>query len=152
LKSHHLTALRDMTGDSRDDALLLDEMAVNARAYITPFSWCPPIAEEYLGDGVGGIVAIFLFVFSRKIKSSDTQLWVVVGDVPSAYLVVESGDSPIDALNTYCGLMDDWIANVRANGDGSEVFPVTAARTKSNADSLETRLKFIREELIERSE
>ncbi len=42
----------------------------------------------------------------------------IVGDV------VEMDDSPADAMERYCGLMEDWIAAVRDGTSLQDVFPV----------------------------
>ncbi len=145
-----LTPVDIMQGEDEKDTQLLREMSIRARDYVTSFHWCPPITGMYLGDGVGYIVAIFLFEFDRKIDGTDDKLWVVVGDLPSAYMVVGPNDFPQEALERYCLLMEDWIAVVRGNGDFDRVYPVDAPRTKKNADLLESRLAFLRREIIPR--
>src|SRR5688572_15136850 len=95
-------------GEDAEDTALLSAMAREARTYITSFDWCPPILQSYLAYGVGGVAAIFLFQFAEKIGGTDQELWVVVGDLPSAYLVVIPEDSPKSALGRYCELMDEW--------------------------------------------
>jgi hypothetical protein len=142
--------LPDIVGDDDADTALLLQMAEAARNYITSFDWCPPINAIHLASGVGGLVAVFLFEFSRKIQQTDDHLWVVVGDLPTAYLVVEPEDSPSQALERYCDLMEEWIAAVRDTGKLSEVFPVTAESTPENANALEKRIAFLLAEIIPR--
>lgn len=142
--------LPDIMGDDAADTASLREMATSARDYITSFNWCPPINAGYLASGVGGIVAIFLFEFTSKIQDTDDRLWVIVGDLPSAYLVVEPGDSPPDALERYCSLMEDWIAAIRDSTPLDKAFPVAAEPTSENAESLERRVAFLLAEIIPR--
>jgi hypothetical protein len=63
-------------------------------------------------------------------------------------MIVSPDDFPQQALETYCLLMEDWIAAVRNNGDFNEVYPVSAPRTAENADALESRLGYLREHII----
>lgn len=140
----------DISGDDADDTASLLDMARSAREYITSFAWCPPIEAMYLAHGVGGVLAVFFVEFPRKIKGTDDKLWIVVGDLPSAYLVVEPDDSGADALERYCGLMEDWIAAVRDGADLNNVYPVTAEPTRENADSLERRVAFLLAEISPR--
>lgn len=79
----------------------------------------------YLAHSVGGVVAVFFAEFPRKIKGTDDKLWIVVGDLRSAYLVVEPDDSPAAALERYRGLMEDWIAAVRDGADLSNAYLVS---------------------------
>lgn len=140
----------DITGDDDEDTASLREMAISAREYIASFSWCPPIKSMYLAYGVGGIVALFLAEFSRKIQETDDKLWIVVGDLPSAYLVVEPDDSPTQTLERYSELMEEWIAAVRDGRSLRDVYPVSAEPTPENADLLERRIAFLLAEIIPR--
>lgn len=142
--------LPDIVGDDAADTALLRAMAKSARDYITSFNWCPPIRVSYLASGVGGIVAIFLFEFTSKIQDTDDRLWVIVGDLPSAYLVVEPVDSPQRALERYCELMEDWIAGIRDLTPLGKAFPVAAEPTPENAELLERRIAFLLAEIIPR--
>jgi hypothetical protein len=150
LSTQGFQRLPDVVGDDEADTALLLQMAKSARDYITSFDWCPPINAIHLASGVGGLVAVFLFGFDRKIQGTDDQLWVIVGDLPTAYLVVEPKDSPAQALERYCELMEEWIAAVRDAGELSEVFPVSTEPTPENAESLEKRIAFLLAEMIPR--
>jgi hypothetical protein len=142
--------ISDIAGDSVDDTTLLREMAANARQYLRSFRWCPKIDAIYLAVGVGGIVAIFYCELREKIGNSDDDaLWVVVGDIPSAYLVVEPDDSATEALGRYCDMMEAWAFAVEASTPLAEVFPIEAKPTYDNARSLRERVAFIRSEILD---
>ncbi|HEX4145450.1 MAG TPA: hypothetical protein VHY91_18235 [Pirellulales bacterium] len=147
-----VTSIDQLTGEDELDAELLREMARNAKEYLESFDWCPPIAEGFFGCGVGGILAVFLFRLAAKIGDSDDRLWVVVGDVPSAYLVTEHATDPPSALSVYCDLMDQWTRAVVRGSPLDDVFPVAAHPTLENATTLTSRTKFIREEIIPKCE
>lgn len=137
----------DIRGDSQEDTKLLRDMAKEARTYLNQFSWCPPIRKVYLAAGIGGIVAIFLVEFSRSINGIDDRLWVINGDIPSAYLVTEAGETPQEALHTYYDLMQEWVDAIKKGFDLASVFPVAAKPTLDNAVNLERRLNSLREEI-----
>jgi hypothetical protein len=137
-----------LKGDSAEDTALLKESATEARDYIQSFAWCPPIEEMYFADGVGGIVALFLVALTQKIQNTDDMLWVVVGDLPSAYMVVEDDETPPVALTKYCDLMEKWIDAVREPRMLADAFPVRADPTLENATLLKGRLEFLRREII----
>ena len=138
----------EIVGEDEEDTALLRKMATDACDYLSSFAWCPRIKEMYLAYGVGRVVAIFFVEFSEKIRGTDDKLWIVVGDLPNAYLVVEPSDNPADALTRYCELMEDWISAVQTTGDLLNVFPVTAAPTRENAENLRSRIEFLKKELI----
>lgn len=85
-------------GDDEQDVRLLRLMAAEAQEYIQNFSWCKSIREAYFGDGCGGVVALFFFRIEPSKPDVDEWLWVVVGDVPPAYLVIDESKTPSQAL------------------------------------------------------
>ncbi|MBX3484844.1 hypothetical protein [Phenylobacterium sp.] len=139
----------DLTGDDAEDSALLAEMARDAEAYIASHHWAPPIAQLFLGYGLGGVLALFLAHFSRPLPGGrDEWLWVAVGDLPPAYFVTDAAPTPGEALGVYCELMEDWADRVMAEEDLSEAFPVEVAPTREHAELLLGRVDFIRKKLI----
>jgi hypothetical protein len=137
-----------IVGDDAEETGLLQQMLQEATDYLKSFRWCPPIDRIYLGAGVGGVVAAFLSHFRERIRGTDEWLWVVVGDLPSAYLVTDQADNPVSALKVYCQLMDDWANAVLEGRPLDDVFPVEAKPTPDNAQSLLRRTSFIRTRLL----
>ncbi len=134
----------NIKGDSDEDTELLLSMADDARAYLQGMNWCPSLMRLYLAFGVGGVVAIFLAELDPKSEHQDRFLWIVVGDLPSAYLVADSA-TPGEALETYCALMADWIEAVEQGRSLDEVFPVAANPTAEVAAQLRRRVDFLKE-------
>jgi hypothetical protein len=78
------------------------------------------------------------------------MVWVVVGDVPPAYVVHEPGDSWQDALAGYVSEMQRWVDAVRVGQQpGDDIIPVNAPATTENAELLASRLGFIRTRLVD---
>ena len=139
-------------GEDPEDTELLRELAAEARAYMEAFEWCPKIESIHLALGVGGVVGVFLFQFDEVIEDDDDALWVVVGDLPSAYVIVEPDDDGISALSRYCELMEDWAFNVLKGHSLDDSFPVDVEATSEHADMLNSRIAFLRSEIIESPE
>ena len=137
-----------MQGESRRETKELRSMLAKAREYISSFNWCPDIAETYLGIGIGGVVAVFLFQFTQKINGTDGTLWVVVGDVPSAYMVTDQAPDARAALGVYCDLMEAWAKAVIEGKPTSNAYPVEAEPTTENAASLLSRIEFLRGRIL----
>ena len=140
--------IQEMQGDDQEDTEMLTKLSREADDYITSFRWCPIIKEKFFGFGVGYIVAVFLYHFDSQIKETDDWLWVIVGDLPSVYLVIDEATSPMEALERYCELMEDWANNIMSDNSIDECYPVQAAPTKENADLLLRRTRFIRRDFI----
>ena len=144
-----------MQGDDQEDTEKLAEMSKKADNYITSYRWCPDIKEKYFGFGVGGIFAVFLYRFALPLRwtngavtDMDDWLWVIVGDLPSAYLVVDDAPTPGLALGIYCVLMEDWANCILSDNSVENCFPVAASPTKEHAEMLLKRTSWIREEII----
>jgi hypothetical protein len=137
-----------MTEEDLEDVALLKDMAKEARQYLQSHDWCPPIRKLSLGYGVGGVVALFHAELAHAIDGTDDELWVAVGDLPSAYFVYEGNEDPGDALEQYCRLMEEWAMAVRRGSPVDECFPVDAPATVENAEALLSRIAFIRAELV----
>src|SRR5579863_4006108 len=97
--------LERMAGDDEEDTALLREMAERAENFLKSFSWCLAIRESFFGAGIGKIIAVFLFRISPLQSDVDEWLWVVVGDVPPAYLVTDHCKTPSEAIEGYIAEM-----------------------------------------------
>ena len=139
--------IAEMHGEDEAETSELEQLLREARAYLGSFAWCDAIEEEYFGIGIVPIVGVFLFRIRPK-GDGDDWLWVIVGDLPSAYLVTDRASSPALALEVYCELMDDWIQAVRRNEDMRNVFPISATPSADNADLLAKRIVFLRKKII----
>ena len=104
-----LMPIDKISGENKKDTRLLQEMAEQARQYLLAFNWCKAIQKGWFGWGVGGIAAVFLFEIEPAIPNVDNVLWVVVGDLPPAYMVTDEIPTPFsEALRTYVDLMGEW--------------------------------------------
>jgi hypothetical protein len=142
-----LSAIESAEGDDPEDTQLLRSMGKDAKKYLAAMPWCRRIREGYFGDGVGGVVAVFLFRIEPT-SNADEWVWVVNGDLPDAYFVTDRSPTASDALETYCELMSDWVDAVRSGGSLRDVFPVDAPATKEAAKSLAGIIEFLRSEIL----
>lgn len=137
----------EMKGEDEEDQALLTGMHEEATSFLRDFKWCRDIKEVYYGLGIGGVVAVFLFRIEAP-PEVDEWLWVVVGDLPTAYLVTDEAPTPVAALQVYSRLMRDWVDAVRRGGPMDEVYPVAAPATDENADMLARRLDYLKSDII----
>jgi hypothetical protein len=95
--------VQNMTGDDEQDTMLLHQMSREAEAYLRSFSWCGEVRSSFFGGGVGGVFAVFLFNIRPTRPEVGPWIWIVVGDIPSAYLPIEDAKSPAESRRT-CGV------------------------------------------------
>ncbi len=140
--------IEQILGEDAEDTRLLREMAAKAHHYISRFSWCLSVQEAYFGDGYGKLVAVFLFHIDPSRPDVDEWLWVVVGDLPSAYLVIDECKTPSQALERYIDVMSEWVELAKKGRSSEDVVPVNAPATPESARMLEGRLKVLSETIL----
>jgi hypothetical protein len=134
-----------------EEGPLLDLLAAEARTFVQSHPWAPPIQDLLLAYGVGGIIGLFLVRFTRALSGElegETELWVVVGDLPSACFETDITPTPALALKLYCAICEDWANAVLTGRDLSESYPIGVAPTREHAEMLMGRIEFVREKLI----
>ncbi len=138
----------EMRGDDEEDTHLLEEMREEAVNYLTSFRWCLQIIDSYFGLGVGGVVAVFLFRIEPGRENVDEWVWVVVGDLPPAYITVEDAPNPATALDGYIGAMQEWVDAASAGRTVDGLIPVNVPPTREYAEMLQSRLRFLDDEIL----
>lgn len=148
MKPEHYMLESDVKGDSGRDTMLLRQMTVDARLFLQSHSWCPPLDELWLTYGIGGVVGVFLAKLSVPIDGDVISLWIVVGDLPSAYLTMKYDAEPKEVLLNYCDLMEEWIEAVKKGENPSNVYPVHTEPTVHMANDLCSRIEYLRQEVV----
>ncbi len=149
MKKFGVVPAESMAGDSDEDTALLKKLFRSGADFLSRFPWCEKILSSYFGMGTGGIYAVFLFEVKDSASPQNKLYWVVVGDMPPAYLAQEDDiNSPDAALEVYVDWMEAWVDAVR-NGDSvADLMPVNAPPTLQNAAKLESRIEFLKENFL----
>lgn len=131
-------------GDDDQDTVLLRRMLIDAKQYISSFSWCEIVLDSYFGGGVGGIWGAFFFHIRPSRVGVDPWIWVVVGDIPSAYLPLSDCETPRDVFRTYVRGMRRWVEFARKAQPGTtsppDVPPVNLPATPYWAEQINQKL------------
>jgi hypothetical protein len=138
-----LVPMSELSGDD-EDASLLRRMSHEAEAYLRSFSWCKDVCRAYFGGGVGGVFAIFLFNIQASRQGVGAWMWIIVGDVPSAYLPLEDASTAKEAFTSYVRGMSKWVELARLGQSGTPdegVPPINVPPTPEWADKLERKLQ-----------
>ncbi|WP_374545526.1 hypothetical protein [Rhodoblastus sp.] len=143
-----IVPLDSMHGEDAEETEQLNALFQEAKAYLESFNWCYKVVAAYFGLGFANLIGIFLFEIIPTSKSVDSLVWVVVGDIPPAYLVVDNAPNPACALDAYIGEMSKWVNAVEAGLPVDNLIPVNVATTKENASRLHKRLQFLDREIV----
>jgi hypothetical protein len=138
-----------MESGAQVESIEVQELATRARSFVESFAWCERVTGCSLGFAIAGVLGVFrLELVPAQARGADPTVWVVVGDVPPAYLIFEDGDTWQDALRGYSEEMQRWVDAVRTGESLDDVIPVNVPATEEHADMLASRLKFIRDQLV----
>jgi hypothetical protein len=136
-----------------EDREVAKAMYGRARRFLESFAWCGGIEQGYVGILQSDIVAVFLFKIRPARPDVDEWLWVVVGDLPSAYLVCENSPDPVMALEGYIEEMSRWVDAVENGRPVDGLIPTRVDPTPKYAAMLKSRLgvldRYLRSELAE---
>jgi hypothetical protein len=138
-----LVPAASIVGDDEQDTVLLRKMSEDAKQYISSFPWCETILGSYFGGGVGGIFAVFFFHIRPSRFDVAPWIWIVVGDIPSAYLPITDCESPAEVFRSYIRGMNRWVELARKGQNGTPeqgVPPVNVPATPEWAERLNQRL------------
>ncbi|MEO6133932.1 MAG: hypothetical protein ABIP35_02190 [Ginsengibacter sp.] len=120
-----------------------------AKNYIEDFDWCVSTKKCWYDKdfGIYEKIGIFLFEIEPLNENVDDFIWVVVGDLPSVYLdkSIKTGQ---EALEQYCELMQEWADSVKSGNSLEECYPVPVDPTIENAELLNSRIAFVKRELL----
>jgi len=123
-------------------------LANQANEFLDTFSWAKDRKNIWVAYFVPTVIGIFLVELDPKGRDVDQFIWVIVGDLPPAYLSPVYAKSPKDALGGYTGEMSAW-ADAVASGESTEdLIPVNAAPTSANVEMLRGRIKFLAREIF----
>jgi hypothetical protein len=125
------------------------EFAAEAESFVASQRWCRRVSGVRLAWAVAGVLGVFQVDLVAAETGVDPTLWVVVGDIPPAYLVLDETPTWREALQGYVAEMSRWVHAVRNGLPLDDVIPVAAEPSQEHAEMLAGRLAFIETEIIE---
>lgn len=134
--------------ENAEEFRLLRHMAQQAEDYLQGFNWCKSIREAYFGSGYGGIVAVFFFRIVPSKPQMDEWFWIIVGDLPPAWLPTDRGKTPSEALENYIWEMTRWVHFAKRGRIPDDGIPVNLPPNWKNAEALEDKLKVLRKAVV----
>ncbi|MDD4968141.1 MAG: DUF4826 family protein [Paludibacter sp.] len=124
-------------------------LSIEAQKYLNSFVWCNKILNGWLVKDWGYMLCIFYFEIDSVPQSgADKFVWIIVGDLPSAYIDIESAHNELEAFEVYVFLMEEWITNVEQGKSVDDCFPINVKPSKKHANMLSNRVKIIKSDFI----
>lgn len=155
ISTQNMTKVEDIPSSTLNSRKDLAEMAKEAAEFLQWHRWCKAVQQGYLVQGWVGILGIFYFEIVPTSAAVDDALWVIVGDIPPAYIDCLGSPNAVSALEDYLYSMQEWVDHVRAKHSVGNLIPVYRRHSFVRVDPspdyaklLETRLQFIRDNVL----
>jgi len=127
----------------------LARLASEALGYLTSHRWCARIEHGWLDRAWEGILGVFYFeLVPTEGTEADRDVWVIVGDIPPAYIDSQECRNGAQALRAYAAAMRDWVDHVRLGLPIDDLIPVNVPAEIEFAELLSARITFIELELL----
>ena len=124
-------------------------LAAEARTFLSSQAWVTAVRGGRLAYAIPAVLGVFQFDIDAAREDIPSPIWVVAGDLPSAYLPCEDLPTWEEALDGYVWEMQRWVDAVHAGESIEELIPTGVAPTREYADLLGRRLDFLRHEILE---
>jgi hypothetical protein len=124
------------------------ELAAAMDAFLGGFSWARRTGNAWVGLCIPAVLGLFLVELDPPSDDIDRSTWVIVGDLPPAYISPEFASSPREALEAYIAEMSAWVEAVEKGEPVDDLIPVNGAATPANAAALKSRLSFIENKIL----
>jgi hypothetical protein len=135
--------ISDMEGEDEEETRELWKMLEEATLYLESQRWCIRIKERRFGVGIGHVIAVFLFNVEPSDEHVDNWTWVIVGDLPPAYISPDFATTPKEALLGYIVEMRRWVFAVVNGIPVDDLIPVNVPPSLEAAKELGGRLDFL---------
>lgn len=140
--------INDLASSRLEHVDELVALSNRAKAFLESHPWCKRIVRGMFDRGWGYIIAVFYFTIEPAHDDVPNHVWVIVGDLPPAYIDVESNPNGACAIDGYVLEMQRWVDQVLEGRSVAERIPVNVPPTKEWAERLQGRLQIIREEVL----
>ena len=124
------------------------ELVEKANSFLDTFSWAKIPRKYWIGECIPGVLGLFLVELVGADPEIDPYIWVVVGDVPPAYLSTLYARSPRAAVDGYIAEMEAWVDAVENGNPTADLIPVNGEPTEANAEALKSRLEFLDQKIL----
>ena len=149
-----MVRIEEIPGSELEEKEELSALAAEAADFLLAHSnWCKGVKRGWFDRGFSK-VAVFYFDIEPA-HGADPSVWVIVGDLPPAFIDWRTCPNGAAALDRYVRAMVAWCAVVKKGESTSNLVPVLRRgslkpidETPAIAEMLENRMRFIDEKLL----
>jgi hypothetical protein len=143
--------IQDMVNLDLDDLDDLIKLSIEAHSFLSSHDWCRKIKKGMFDRGWANVIAVFYFIFVPISKNIPDSVWVIVGDLPPAYIDIGGTPNGACAIEGYVMEMQLWVDAIFEGKAVDDLIPVNVPPKREYAEMLSGRLQFIKEEILSES-
>jgi hypothetical protein len=110
-----------------ENSAAYEQLAADARRFLLAQGWCPGVRCVYFAEGFEHVAVFYCELVTSP--GNPTDCWVVIGDLPPAYLSTELCKTAIEALIGYVTEMLNVVDAFEKGDDVSELIPLLTKDT-----------------------
>lgn len=135
INTNEMTLFEDIKNVQSSDLEFI-ELSNEATSYLLSHKWCKNIEKQWLAANWENLLVIFFFKIIPNSNTADDYVWIVVGDLPPAYIDIESAKNVKEVVHTYIEIMNDWVQCVFKGGKIEDFYPINVPPTREFAEML----------------
>lgn len=148
IETHNMLPVEAIEEQKGDGPEGFDSFLRRVEAFMIENQFCQKIRKGWLAFGVPGILGIFYLELIPAQTFIKDELWVIVGDIPPAFIYTDECPNAFAALQKYLNELALWIDAVRKDESVEGLLPVDAPPIPKFADMLAQRVTFIGNEIM----
>lgn len=133
---------------SKEEDVEFIALAEEANSFLKSHKWCESIKKQWLVAEWENLLIVFFFEIIPDSTDTDDRVWVIVGDLPPAYIDIQSATNETEAIQVYTEIMDDWVQCVKNRQSTEDCYPINVPPENKYAEMLDTRLQLIRKYIL----
>ncbi len=127
-----------------------DRLVERAIFYIETRKWCKKLLRVWLNTNWDDYFAVFYMNIIPDKPTTPEYIWIVIGDLPSAYIYSGYCKDAYEVMKGYVFEMQKWVDRVMNDIPLDEtIIPVNVPPEKYWAQKLHNRLEIIREDILD---
>jgi len=121
-----------------------------AKSFLKNHRWCKEIEKQWFVANWDNLLTIFFFKIVPNSELADDHIWVVVGDLPTAYIDIESASNKAEVIQVYTEIMDDWVRCVKNGESVEDCYSINVPPKLEYAKMLDTKIQLIKEHILDK--
>jgi hypothetical protein len=148
IDTSNMIEITNLKSSNIEDCEEVISLSQEAKRFLESQSWCKSVVKGMFDRGWNYIVGVFLFFIEPAHEGIPDCIWVIVGDLPPAYIDANDNPNGACAIDAYVLEMEKWVEGVMRGHSVEDLIPVNVQPRIENAEMLRQRLDIIKSTIL----